>query len=175
MNLKQMLSPSFFKIKDWFAWRRSLCTLFYFDLSTCFFNLTHLHWLYLWFDLVVCFDCLDTKILQCKWKFDCFFFNFFNWFFFNFIHQYFILFYFYVKFGPYFSNYYLFCFSLFFIDYFFNSIPQHFIDWGFDFVIFVSLPSMKLVTISWFGSQVLKISLSWLYFFRSFLKTNIFF
>jgi hypothetical protein len=104
-----------------------------------------------------------------------FFFNFFNWFFFNFIHQYFILFYFYVKFGPYFSNYYLFCFSLFFIDYFFNSIPQHFIDWGFDFVIFASLPSMKLVTISWFGSQVLKISLSWFYFFRSFLKTNIFF
>jgi hypothetical protein len=36
----------------------------------------------------------------------------------------------------------------FLIDYFFNSIPQHFIDWGFNFVIFIGLSSIRLVIVS---------------------------
>jgi hypothetical protein len=78
-----------------------------------------------------------------------------------------VLFYFYVKFGFYAFDYYLFCLLSFFI-FFLNFIPRYFIDCGFGFVIFMDLPSMKLIIVSWLGSLVSKISSSWLKNFLGF-------
>jgi hypothetical protein len=41
---------------------------FYFSPSIYFFNLISLYWLYLEFDLVVCYSCLDMSILQYRGK-----------------------------------------------------------------------------------------------------------
>jgi hypothetical protein len=79
-----------------------------------------------------------------------------------------VSFYFYVKFGFYAFDCYLFCLLSFFIISFLNFIPRYFIDCGFGFVIFMDLPSMKLIIVSWLGSLVSKISLSWLKIFLGF-------
>jgi len=64
-RLKKYMS-FFFKIMDWFVWLGGKFMFFfyyYYGPSIFFFNLIPLHWLYLRFDLVVFFGCLNTGIL----------------------------------------------------------------------------------------------------------------
>ena len=82
------------------------------------------------------------------------------WFYFIFMSNFPSLFYWYLLF-------YSFLIELFFF------IPQYFIDWRFHFIIFLSLPYKGLVSTSWLGWWVSKISSSWLLSF-SFFKLIIF-
>jgi len=102
---------------------------------------------------------------------DCYLFcflSFFDWFLFQF-HLSHIWFHFIFMSNLVFMLLIAICFVFYPFYYFLlNFIPRYFIDCGFGFVIFMDLPSMKLIIVSWLGSLVSKISSSWLKIFLGF-------